>query len=159
MKTLLALLIVLAALPVSAQDFAAADCDQAALLGSLATQLAQIKPGDDFWAAYADLQTVIASEYFRCAGLTLEGDGSQPQAVLGPLDIPDGVYRVTLTTSGRLKLELEELDGDCRYTGFVVSEGEAVQGVQDRFEAEGCRLTVSIDHADRPWTLVFEPLS
>lgn len=115
---------------------------------------------DDFWQVYGVLQDYLTGWRQFCLGLNFSGEPQpgKPSVVIGPVDIEDGMYRVTLKTEGRLTVEIEDFSGRCSYVGFVVREGEASVGAEDLFEARGCRALITVQHIQTPWSLTFEQL-
>lgn len=154
------LLVLLAALPVAAQDEPPV-CPQADILEDIETRVEQLKDAEDnFWQVYGVLQDYLSGWRQFCLGLHFSGEptAGRQSVVIGPVDIEDGMYRVILKTEGRLTVEVQAFSGRCSYVGFVVREGEASIGTEEVFEARGCRALIQVQHIETPWRLTFEQL-
>lgn len=143
--------------PAGAQE--SPQCDGAAY-AELATDVSVIV--DDLATGDAGVLDRLIDELmtFRagCTGLSFEGDSNQ---VLGPVEIPAGVYRATVTTDGYMVSDLTVMDGTCEagIMGlFLLTEGRATDGAETVVESEGCTALIEISNTTAPWTLVFERL-
>ena len=108
---------------------------------------------------------VIANEIAlldaKCNGLSFEGTS---QVVLGPVEVPEGIYRVTVNTPGFVIVRITPIEGTCGqrsdddrdYTMFSESQGEA-SPAQTVFQSAGCSILIEFDNLSDPeWTLTFE---
>lgn len=173
LSILLLLSILLYAIPtLSAQD-ATYKCDlptmQAALDGLIGA-LGKVKVGgetDPVKIANVIEQVAITANIMRasCDGLVFK---DKKQTVVGPIEIPKGLYKLKLETksTGYIGVEASSISGEC---GGGISgsetllfnvgganfpgEGEIV------FQSSGCNLLIQVNIADAPWTLSFERLS
>lgn len=81
--------------------------------------------------------------------------------VIGPLDIPEGVYRATATTSGFIIVTVTALEGECgEGSGFFLSpglfnesQGQATNGAESVFTSKGCRALIEVSNTQTPWVL------
>jgi hypothetical protein len=95
-----------------------------------------------------------------CSGLSWNSDDEGMQPVIGPVEIPEGLYRLTATTEGYIIVQHEIIDGECDedYALFAESDGDATDGAQRTFNSAGCEVLITIDNVTEPWTLAFEKL-
>ncbi len=70
--------------------------------------------------------------------------------VLGPFNLPEGLYKITVTTSGFFQL----FDVDNDTTIFNLFEGEG-NGAETVFRSSGGDYTFRTDNISADWTLVF----
>lgn len=157
-------LLLLCLLPTSSAPVAAqaADCNPAPLY----EQAAKLKPSGDAKNDIADLSKLadsIRQTSITCNGFKFEGKSNQ---VIGPFELPKGTWLVTLTIKGNFGLDGTLLDGKCTEGGYAIentifyaSTGEAIDGMGVVIKSEGCRLLLTTESADEPWTLTFEPIS
>ena len=83
--------------------------------------------------------------------------------VLGPMAIPAGLYRVTVTTNGYASVKLAVSSGECGSgTSFLnnlvllVARGQAANGAEAIFTSRGCVTLIEVSNVQGPWTLSFE---
>lgn len=153
----IALLITTAA---AAQDADPATCPAPdALLASITTLLTESQ-GMDTLTILDALRTAVSEHTIACTGLTFTSDEYGLLPVIGPVTIPEGIYRVTATTAGFLIARLDLLSGECDTRGslFSVSRGEANEGAQAVFNSSGCEVLISVYNVQEAWTLEFEKL-
>lgn len=129
--------------------------EEAAALLEEAGELA----GDDPASALTKLveaRLLLTDSDIKCHDLAFEGAAN---AVLGPIDLPTGVYRVTFTTEGFGIADAEPLEGKCEtdmFGLFNVSAGEAQTGAEAMLKAKDCRALIEITNIQKPWTLTIE---
>lgn len=102
------------------------------------------------------LQNAVMTHRWKCTGMVLSGEPEAGKAVvvLGPISIPDGIYRVTLTTDEFFILGATELSGDCRLH-FAESDGDASAGTEQIYEYDDdCTMLLEIE-AEAPWEIRF----
>lgn len=140
-----------------------AECPtSAAVFETLANMAGELDTDGMETLAVLDLLRAAISEYtIACTGLAFssEQDGQQP--VIGPVTIPEGIYRVTATTEGYLIAKVDVLNGECGdgYGSlFNVTSGTASNGAQEVFESAGCEALISVSNAQEAWKLEFEKL-
>jgi hypothetical protein len=147
---------------VSAQDDESDTCDYATFSDSLTEQIATLADEEDPAAALRDIQSQIGEFQAACAGLSFSSEEYGLQPVLGPLTIPEGVYRLTLTTDGAFILSATILGGECDeldYLGlFLIFPGTAAEGAQTVLDTGECEVLLQISNVSDPWTLTFEKL-
>lgn len=136
------------------------ECDRQTIIDDLNARVTALDAeSETFLQDLYDLQAFVGTERFLCAGLTLSGEPVEGKSsvVLGPIAVPDGIYRLTLTTTDTALITTENLDGRCRFSFGVVGD-EAASGAEQILESEdACSLLLEVE-ARAPWTLVFEPL-
>lgn len=112
------------------------------------------------WQVISALNGTYNRIYALCSPLSFEGENQQ---VIGPIDIPAGVYRVILTTEGYFIADVEPIDGQCEARGFTglfnVTSGRANQGAESLLISDGCEALIVTSNVSAPWTLVFEKIS
>lgn len=138
-----------------------AACDHQQIVTDLQTKTTALNPdADTFLTDLQDIQAYIAGEHFKCSGLSLSGEpvSGKQSVVLGPYAIPDGLYRLTMTSSEQIRITADKLAGKCGTISFSAKTGEATNGTEDTVKfSENCQFVLTIDAAG-PWALVFEPL-
>ncbi len=111
--------------------------------------------------AIRDAASIAAA---ACSGLTFSSDAEGMMPVIGPVEIPEGIYRVTLVTEGFFIMKIDALDGECgegsrmSSGAFSVMQDTATNGAQIVVNSEGCEALLSISNVTQPWTLEFEKL-
>jgi hypothetical protein len=106
------------------------------------------------------LQDAIETHRWKCSGMVMSGEPEAGKAVvvLGPISIPDGIYRVSLTTDEFFILGATELSGDCRLH-FAASDGDASAGMEQIYEYDDdCTMLLEIE-AEAPWEIRFVQVS
>lgn len=160
------LFILTLALPSYAQDApASSDCpDAAAVLPVIAEFLTEL--ADEPMTALDVIYDAILEVRVKCAGLVFTSEEYGLDTVIGPIDIPAGVYRVILAANSpdlTFDMEIIGLDGsDCglRNPSFFSSGRDGDQKV---LQAEQCTalletstLDWAFDDVPKTWTLTFE---
>lgn len=109
------------------------------------------------------LANIAASQRSICDGLTFSG---KKQLVVGPVNIPAGVYRAVATSTGPLIVNLTITDGECenRNVGeekglFALQKGEADEGAEAVFTSKGCTVLIEVSLVRADWKLSFEPIA
>lgn len=149
---------------VQAQDEEAEACDYAALAAQLTEVSEGLEASDDPAVELMALQAEIASFQASCNGLTFTSEEEGLLPVIGPIEIPEGLYRVTVVTDGYFILDVEPLEGECGprggYTTNImgVSRDEAVEGAEALAESTGCEALLVIENVTDPWVLTFEKI-
>lgn len=163
MRRILLTLLVLAGLtlPTAAQE--SEDCDPAGLLITI-MEAAGAATDADVWAILDGISARIAHMKAACSGLVFEGT---QQEVIGPVTIPEGIYRVRGTAAGTLFVDVVPLEGECgEGTGSFLQEsvlngmaGQAVDGIETVFTSLGCEALIEIELLSDPaYTLTFEKI-
>lgn len=161
-----------AALPALAQSSPAEpDCDIKSLLDLLdrvSTSIKEVKDGKptDPLKVSDFLQTLAnAANKTRayCDGLAFTGD---KQLVIGPVTIPEGLYRAKATTTGYMAVQVDAISGECgvgvRMSAthlFILSKGEGDKGAEAVFNSKGCDALITVDNVQTDWQLAFERIS
>lgn len=126
------------------------------------TALAAIQAGDlqaavDALAA-SDEQVGLMKAV--CAGLSFEDTNAK---AIGPIELAEGMYRVTATTDGFMTVELQPTEGSCGDTigdvvmpVFTIFQDQATTGAEALIPSEGCTTFVEVSNTTTPWTLTFE---
>jgi hypothetical protein len=161
---ILVILLLIPALVVTAQD-ETEDCDYTKAIETITELTALLPDADDPVEVMDEITSVIAAAKIECSGLSFNSDDDGLEAVIGPVDIPEGLYRATATADGFLAVQIEPLEGDCGPTGFGsaifnLSQGDAVDGAESLLESDGCSaLIITSNTGFTPlWTLTFEKL-
>lgn len=146
----------------SAQDgdeLQCSDPDIGTAIDMAITQLQEAK-SQEASAALASIVAVkemLAELDAQCLGLTFSGT---TDTVHGPLYVPEGIYRVSVTTLKSFDMELLVLDGDCGdgrgvfWTDFY--DGEFT--VETVFESKGCSALFETHEYGGPYTVTFEKI-
>ncbi len=106
------------------------------------------------------LATDIQAQNLACSGYTFTGNSSK---LVGPLDLPKGNYKTTLTSRGRFTARLSVLSGQCQGSSntasfYSITAGEASTGAEAVIKSEGCRLVIETSNVRGAWTLTIAPL-
>lgn len=163
------LLLSLLTTPTLAQENTTTGCDVNTLtaaiteiIGTLESAQASLEGGDtaSSVATLFDAENALANLRLQCSGMTFQGSAA---TVLGPIDFPDGTYRVTATTSGFFIAELQPISGTCETqlfgSLFTLMSGQATSGAEATFTARSCSTLVNVSNITAPWTLTFENLT
>lgn len=160
---------ILATFITAAQDSTAA-CDQAAYeaiataLDDYAAQLRDAAGNPD--TALRELRDYSATQAAACSGFQFSSETEGQQPVIGPITIPEGLYRITATTTGYLAAELTLLEGECGTDDtfyaptdlFNLFKGQADTGAQLLIQSKGCETLIEISNSSDPWTFNIEKL-
>lgn len=138
-------------------------CDLAALSEQITINAADLSavPLDEALTILSDLQNSIASQSAACGGLAFNSDNEGFQPVIGPVELPDGIWKVTFTTGGYVLLNATTLTGDCggyddEFLILSAGKGDAVKGKQEVMTtSDSCSLLLTVGMADEDWTLEF----
>jgi hypothetical protein len=160
MRPVIALLVLLllAALPVAAQDTPPVGCAPDDWLNMLDTASAAIdRPGADVNLALDILIVSLQVQRAICNGFAFSGNGGE---VVGPFDLPAGDYVLTATYSEHGILNLDTLTDECslfiiRQSSILFTEPGSIQSVL-RTDQE-CRLLATAN-TRAPWTLTITPV-
>lgn len=160
-KVLLFILLILTALPYSAQTTPlGTDCDYAPMIETLRLTSASLDKGGNPFQALQQLQIEVELFKAECLGLTFSSELEGLQAVIGPVEIPAGVYKAIATTEAAMIVQVDLVDGECEGRGFGslfnLTGGQGADGAEALFMSEGCTVLISISNTREPWTLVRE---
>jgi len=157
----LLLLLMLPSAPafVSAQ---AADCNPTPLYAQAATLKSSGDAKRDI-DALMEFSDDVRQANIACNGFKFEGKSNQ---VIGPLDLAQGTWLVTLTTKTTFALHGTLLDGKCTKGGSAIDDfifgattGTAAEGMGVVIKSDGCRVLLTTEYASSPWTLTLESVS
>lgn len=83
--------------------------------------------------------------------------------VLGPVEIPVGIYRATLTTDKYASISVTPTQGECGAGSsfltpglFIIMEGQAANGAEAVFTSRGCTALIEVSNVQAAWKLRFE---
>jgi hypothetical protein len=134
-------------------------CDIGAYVERLNQAVAVVDTEDvaQVLASMEALQQTITATRAACAGLAFSSAELGNQPVIGPLEIPNGAWVVTVTTDGYYIAEVTTLAGDCDESHlFIESAGTSTNGTSKVITTAGCRMLIEISNVTEPWTLTFE---
>lgn len=159
----LILLAIVAPAPTRAEDaLACPDDDLAAVIEEGRALLedagAALEDGDAEAAfmLLQQLRVLLSENAVNCTGLAFEG---VDQAVIGPVRIPAGVYRLTFTTPGVGSIQVSAIDGECDEGRLLnVRRGQGTDGAKTAFVSEGCLAVIEANSIGATWSLQFELL-
>jgi hypothetical protein len=169
MTSLLIVLLTLitAVLPAYAQTPAISpDCDIAGIVAEVQDRLNEIDIQDAESALLEIELLTLRMDYLKalCRGLVFEGTDAD---VLGPVEIPEGIYRVhALPTQGYFGVEVAVMRGECgegqRANGTLlfneaIDRDETPPELESLFVSTGCIALLIVD-ADAPYTITFESI-
>lgn len=161
------LIIVSAVLPAAAQTpTISPDCDIAGIVADVQERLSEIDLQDAETALVEIERLTLRMDYLKasCRGLVFEGTDDD---VLGPVEIPEGIYRVhALPTQGYFGVEVAVMRGECgegqRANGTLlfneaVDRDETPPELESLFVSTGCIALLTVE-ADAPYTITFESI-
>jgi len=146
------------------------NCEYEAFAAYLEQQAAMLAEAEDPDSVLDDIQDAIDEFRDSCEGdadtivetgeiITFTSEESGLNAVLGPIELSTGIYRVTATTDGFLIADIQEVSGTCD-TGFSglfnIFNGQAETGAQNLLLSTGCNALIEISNVQSAWTLDFE---
>lgn len=158
--------------PLSAQD-AVYKCDLPTMAGevdALIGALTKLKSsGETDPVKIADVieQVAVTANILRgsCDNLVFK---DKKQTVIGPVEVPKGLYRVKLETKskGYIGVTMTVADGECgagsygNDTLLFNTSGDEFGGEGETiFKSNGCTILVEVKIEGSPWTVTFERLS
>ena len=111
----------------------------------------------------AEIDALISEARIACEGFTFSSEEYGLLPVIGPITIPEGIYRATATTPGFFITESTPLSDGCgrdvERSWFILSAGEATEGAQVVIEVESdCELLLEISTATESWLIELERL-
>jgi hypothetical protein len=98
-----------------------------------------------------------------CQDLHFDSESDGLLALLGPVVVPTGIYRIRVITEGTFILNQTILSGECETQGrtyvFNASAGQASgEGAQASLISAECIWMLEVSSAREPWELIIEPL-
>jgi hypothetical protein len=111
------------------------------------------------------IRDAVTEALIGCEGLSFSDENSGGlQPVIGPVEIPEGMYRARVVTEGAFILHADLISGECgegrgmsSYVMNVWAE-TAVEGIEIVFYSAGCETLLSVSNTNSPWNLTFEKL-
>lgn len=98
-----------------------------------------------------------------CDGLVFSGESAK---VIGPVKLPQGVYRVTATTDGYMSGTITAVEGECgagvAFTTpllFTIMQGQASKGSEATVTSKDCTALIEIANVQGSWKVEFERLT
>lgn len=135
-------------------------CDPAALI----EKLAQLRPTGDNAKDIGVLTVIenqIAAMRAACAGQAITFTGEADKA-FGPLDFPQGTYRVSATSTAALSVSVITVSGECGSLILLSAIFEILtepRTLEDVFQAgEACRAMVKVTGVGPEWEVTFTPV-
>ncbi len=140
-----------------------ADADIDAAIDTVLAQLQEAKAQEPSTALETidEVRQVLAVLNSQCLGLTLTGTAG---TVHGPVDIPEGIYRASVTTEDFFIMNGTVLEGECGdgYGGELFVFNEGLGGgkftAETVFKSEGCSVLFETSNIFGPYTVTFEKL-
>ena len=156
----IAVFLLVAALPAVAQDAPPAGCTADDLLDLLHESSAAIdQPGADLNAVLLDAVAAIQQRRAVCFGYVFEGGGG---TVIGPLELPAGDYIADVTFGTAGTITAEGLGPNCgrAFLGFILASFDMSGGTDSGIIRLGddCRVLFDVS-IQRPWTLTLTPVN
>jgi hypothetical protein len=159
-RFLIIFLLIIAAGVFAQEEEVPEECQAEAVATTLEELAGQVREEE---TSLDDVLSDLRALQSTCAGLSFTSEEEGMQPVLGPISLPEGLFRVTATTGGYMIAELEVLDGDCEARGmggmlFLLTAGQGDDGAQELLESQGCEMLLTIGNTNEAWTLDFEKL-
>jgi len=162
-KFVLALLILIAISPLLPVKSQVPRCEPSAAFEYMATLKAS---GDDAkdMTTLLGLRDVITAQNLVCSGYTFEGKSNQ---AIGPIELLEGKYLMTVTTTSALIMKGNTLDGKCSVgrdeidgdSIYAFTAGNGDEGAAVLIDSDGCRVIFTTEYLTRPWKITIEPLN
>lgn len=145
--------ILLGAVPASAQDDAYPECNFNAVLPILQDGMSAVSDWETLEQFNRDLQASLAF----CRGLMFSGDGDR---VVDPMEIPAGLYRLVYTADSNGSfvfgsVEARLINGDCTDGLLINFAGDSTNTAETLFESGGCMVIFEVGNTQTPWTVHF----
>ena len=142
--TLLFVFVLSVALPVAVAQSDTPTCNPSALIADMAKMKSAGDDAKDV-TALVELRDRITAQNVACNGYKFEGRSGKS---LGPVEIPNGKYLLTVTTDGYIILKAELLGGGCmvdgdqigKYALFGILKGQASEGAATVIDSDSCRV-------------------
>lgn len=134
------------------------ECQAAKVADTLSDFASQVDKGEtDLGAVIDELLALRAG----CDDLAWSSDEDGMQPVIGPVTLPEGLYRFAVETDGFMIAELEVIDGDCESKSilglFNLMQGQG-NGAQQLVESSGCETLIIIGNTSDAWTMTAQKL-
>lgn len=140
------------------------ECDYTALAQRLAEASEGLEGSEDPAGDVSALQAELSSFSAACSGLAFDSETEGLQPVIGPVEIPEGLYRLVVTTPGYYIMDIEPLEGECGPRGgfstnvLNISRDTATEGAEALVESSGCEALLVIDNVTDAWRVSFEKI-
>lgn len=139
--------------------------DWIATMMATLTKTAETDNMTDWLSAATELRTVLARLDANCRGLhfTSEANGGL-SAVIGPVSIPDGIWKVSLLSDGSYEsVKMTSVDGECYdviSTILTTADDISKNPLQKVLKTTGgCQGLIEVTQLDGTmWDLIFEPV-
>lgn len=166
MLVLCGIVFTIAGLPVTAQDAPSA-CTKANVdlaIAAVAKSAQDAQAAADPKAAVEVLAAVSAkinALQSDCNGLSFSG---KTNAVIGPIDLPAGIYKAIADTSGFLSATITAVDGDCHQGAgdygspalFMLMDKST--NAQSVINSKGCSALIEVTVVQAEWTMRIEKI-
>ncbi|MFQ3568729.1 MAG: hypothetical protein SNJ59_17210 [Aggregatilineales bacterium] len=141
-----------------------AQCDPSETKAVLVALAEQLPDDARLWARMGALANDLRAAAARCEGLEFTGSRDE---VIGPVEIPAGLYRAVIQSRGSVSIRIEPIDGDCSASRSffsdsvfsIFSSGTAPEGDEALFYSSGCLTFIEASFVRAPYTLRFERLN
>ncbi len=133
----------IAAVAKSAQDAQAAKDPKAAL---------------DILASVSSKITALQAD---CNGLSFSGNTN---SVIGPIELPDGIYKAVADTTGFLSATITAVDGDCHQgagqfgSPILYMLTDKATNAQSVISSSGCTALIEVTTVQAEWSLRIEKI-
>jgi hypothetical protein len=140
-------------------------CDPEQLQSSVGYIIADLQSAQDSGNLDTQYQGIVVAQgrlsvlNSLCLGLDFEGDR---EIVSDLVLVPEGIYRVTVTTPGYFIMRPTVIEGSCDpdgYSLFNLSDGEATSGAQAIFKSQKCAVLWEISNVTAPYKVTFEKMN
>jgi hypothetical protein len=115
---------------------------------------------DSAWRLVFQQTALVATSQEEVFTYDSEQEGLD--ASIGPLALPSGYYEVTVTTSGFITVNFQEMEGRCDVSIFGLFNlvaGDANEGETTEILSRDCVGMLLVNNATADWTLTFEKVS
>ncbi len=111
--------------------------------------------GIDVMAEAAELEAIPTPMPTTASLETIELRGEGGGTVEGPLEIPEGLYLLTLTSDDGVSADIQAVSGNC--SGYIFTSSQD-NDKEEIFNSRGCRALIEVSSTDGSWSLTFEPV-
>ncbi len=163
---LFVLCITIAVVPVTAQDTASAcNKDNVNLaIAAVAKSAQDAQAATDPKAAVdllASTSSKIAALQADCNGLLFSG---KTNGVIGPVELPEGIYKAITDTTGFLSATITAIDGDCHQgagsfgSPMLYMLTDKASNAESVISSTGCTALIEVSVVSAEWTLRIEKI-
>lgn len=171
MKKLVVLIVMLVSTGLSVAPTIAQDATDACSQDSVNLAIAAVaKAAQDAQAAdgpkaavdvLAEVNGQIAALQAECNGMSFSGTTN---GVIGPIELPEGIYKAVADTTGFMTAQINPIDGDCHQgagdfgTPLLYMLSDKATDAQSVISSDGCTALIEVTVVAAEWSLRIEKI-